>query len=332
MTKFTFSFLVVLIVSVGCIVYKNSERTFEAKFNNIDGLPNGAKVTALGVEIGKVIKTKPINDGILVTVKITNKSFPYPPAGSQLTITSFRPNQGRVLEIIPPSSELPEYKAWIVKEPITTESWLNASLELSDNLQNLSKKIIKDFTPENFEKARDTFSKTSMTLQQIANHLNEQQGHLELIQKRFSLKADEAALLLLRFRKPIDSLSEIVNDKEMLMSFGLKAKDFASNLNEISNVISSEEYYNDLSTFKNKILTNLNSINATLISDSETLDNSTFKDKIKAFNYHVISLNECFDKLSKKDIKKIAIESSRKTKSATLNLSEMVSQYLKNQD
>ena len=71
----------IFVIGVSTYTYYNSQRTFEAKFKNIDGLPKGAKVTFLGVKIGEVIRTRPDHDGVIVTVRITNKKVPNPKAG-----------------------------------------------------------------------------------------------------------------------------------------------------------------------------------------------------------------------------------------------------------
>ena len=129
MFRLFLNLLLLILIFFGIYSYFNSQKIFEAKFKNIDGLPIGAKVTALGTRIGEIIKAKPVNDGVIVTVRITNKYFAGPEPGSQLVITSFRPGQGRVLEVIPPGTELPENKAWIIKEPVTADNWLQASLD-----------------------------------------------------------------------------------------------------------------------------------------------------------------------------------------------------------
>ena len=179
------------VIGVSAYVYHNSQRTFEAKFKNIDGLPKGAAVTALGVKVGEVIKTRATHEGVIVTIKITNKSVPVPMAGSQLTITSFRPAQGRVLEIVPQESKLNETKAWIIQEPITTESWLHASLDLAERLKSFSETIIKHVTPENFEAARTTFSRASQSLTQTTGHLIEYESNLINLKNKISNKSSD---------------------------------------------------------------------------------------------------------------------------------------------
>ncbi len=329
MIRSIFILLLIFIASVSYVIYTNSEKTFEAQFKNIDGLPNGAKVTALGVTIGKVIRTKPIEDGVIVTVKITNKSFSYPEPGSQLTITSFRPNQGRVLEVIPPDKKLAESKAWIVREPITTESWLSASLELVDNLKDSSEKIIKVLNPENVEKTKNAFIEASGTLRQLANHLNEREKYLKLLQERFAQGGDEAAALLLRLHKPIDSLSQIVSNDELIMSFGGKASDFVQNLNEISKNLNKPEFVTDISFFKTKILDHLNTVNSSLIIESQDLNDSELKQNIKIFSSHVDNLNTFYEKLSKKNIGKSVVDSAKKARMVTTELEQKTEDYWK---
>ena len=188
MIRLAIFLLGIFVLAVGIYIYFNPEETFEAKFKNIDGLPPGAPVTALGVKIGEVVRTKLISDGVLVTVRIADKSIPKPPPGSLLAITSFRPNQGRVLEIIPPDEKLDENKAYIVQEPITSESWLHASLELLDRLKEVSALIMKYATPENFDKVRMAFSRASESLNETANNLLSHESDLINIKQKLTKK------------------------------------------------------------------------------------------------------------------------------------------------
>lgn len=318
MIKFILTLLVILFIGVSCYVYYNSQRTFEAKFKNIDGLPKGASVTALGVKIGEVIRTRPTNDGIIVTVRITNKSASKPQGGSELSITSFRPGHGRVLEVIPPSVELPETEAWIVEEPITTENWLNASLELLEGLKNFSSAIIKYVTPENFELARSAFSEASDVLKQTVIRLWEHESNLINLKKDFSAKAEETNQLLLEVQKPISALNEIINDKKITTAFKSELSGFSNNLAAISKNITSNEFLTNLSLFKSKILDNLNEINASLTSLDKSVTDSEIKQKLKSFNLHLTNLNAFYDRLKNQDVQKIKL-SLKKAREATVD-------------
>src|SRR3989338_2673896 len=250
----TFAF----IIGLSIYAYVDSQRTFEAKFKNIDGLPQGASVTAFGTEIGKVIKTRPTHDGVIVTVKITNKRFPKPEAGSQLTITSLRPNQGRVLEIILPEEDTNGTKAWIIQEPITTDTWLHASLELVNRLEMFSHSIIKQLTPENFQNARNAFARASESLSQTAAHLAENEKKLIELKNRFANKTNEANELLIRLQKPINTLNKIIANKDFPEALKGDLGNFSQDLINISNNVLKPEFFNDVMAFNVNILDNLN--------------------------------------------------------------------------
>lgn len=320
---FTF-FVLIIFAAVSSYSYLNSQRTFEAKFKNIDGLPKKASVTALGVKIGEVVRTKPVHDGIIVTVRITNKSFPRPEPGSQLTITSFRPNQGRVLEIIPPKMEIEETKAWIVQEPITTESWLHASLELLEGLKYFSEVAIKYVTKENFDLARGAFTEASSSLNQVVGKLKEHEVNLALVKEKFSSKTDEANALLLRLQKPINSLNKIINDKQLTTNFKSELNKFSDDLMSISENITSETFTTNLTYFKTMILDYLNNVNNSLIVLDQMVRDPVLKQKFMDFNEHLASLNALYDELSKQDISKLKV-AARKAKDVTTSLAEKTS-------
>ena len=304
MFKLLTKLLVLSFILVSILLYYNSQRTFQAKFKNIDGLPIGAQVTALGVKVGEVIRTKAIHDGIVVTIRITNKRFESPAPGSQLAITAFRPNQGRVLEIVPPKDTLNETESWIVQEPITTESWLHASIELLEGLKSFSNVIIKNVTPENFTIVRQSFSNASESLNQIANKLAEYESNLVNVKEKLSVKANEANALLLRLQEPIKSLNKIINDKDLISSLD-DLNGFSKNLAGISKDISSEDFLNNLTSNKTMILTRLNEINASLIKVDQELTNSDLKQKIKNFNNHITNLNTFNEMIQVEDIRKV---------------------------
>lgn len=327
MIRFLFYLIIIVFIAVGFYTYKNTERTFEAKFKNIDGLPIGARVTALGVEVGKVIRTKPAKDGIIVTVRITNKNISQPPPGSQLTITSFNPNQGKVLEIIPPHSLPNGNKSWIVQEPITTESWLYASIELLDNLKSFSNTLIKYVTPENFEKVRTAFSKASASLSQTANELRSHEQALVNLRDRVESKTSETNLLILKLAKPISSLNKIINDKDLTTYLKNDLGDFSLSLTSVSEGIRNKDLLTSFGTFKATILDNLNKINTSLIAADEKITDPTLSQNIKSFNEHITNLNKFYEKINKQDVKKITKGFVKKAREITTELEEKTSKY-----
>ena len=317
----------IFILVVGSYIYFNPEKTFEAKFKNIDGLPSGAPVTALGVKIGEVIRTKSTADGVLVTIRITNKSVPQPPAGSQLAITSFRPNQGRVLEIIPPDENLDKNKAYIIQEPITNESWLYASLDLLDRLKNFSGLVVKYVTPENFEKARMAFSRASESLNETENNLFEHEADLISMKQKLTKRTTEANALLLKAQKSIATLNKVINDKNITASFKGDFKEISGNLTEISKNVSNPKVSDNLQSFKTNILNHLNEVNASLISASDSLKDPESVKSLMDFNTHIERLNAFYDELNKKDLKKISKDSAKKAREFTVMLAEKTSNF-----
>ena len=327
MVRLAIFLLGIFILVLGIFIYFNPEITFEAKFKNIDGLPKGAPVTALGVKIGEVIKTKSISDGVIVTVKITNKLFKKPLAGSQLAITSFRPNQGRVLEIISPDENTSENKALIVQEPITNESWLHASLELLDGLKEISGQIIKYVTPENFKKVRIAFSRASESLNETANNLLEHESDLISMKQKLARKTTEANKLLIQAQKSITALNKVINDKNITALFKSDFKEFSDDLTKISQNISTPKFTSDLKSFKTNVLNHLNEVNASLTTTSDSLTNSESIKTLMDFNTHIEKLNAFYDEVNQKAILKTAKDSAKKAREITTMLAKQTSHF-----
>ena len=317
----------IFILVLGVYIYVNPEETFEAKFKNIDGLPKGAPVAVLGVKIGEVVKVKPVRDGVLVTVRMFDKSVSKPPPGSQLVITSFRPNQGRVLEIISPGENPDTNKAYIIQEPIASESWMHASLELLDRLKEFSGQLVKYATPENFEKVRISFSRASESLNETANNLLEHESDLISMKHKLTKKTTEANAVLIQLRKPIADLNKVINDKDITTFFKGDFKELSGSLAKISENISNPKVVRDLKSFKTDILNHLNEVNASLTSGSEGLANSELSKNLMDFNAHIEKLNIFYDELNKKNIRKVVKDTAKKAKEVTTMLAEKTSGF-----
>ena len=326
MIRLLTTLIAIFLIASGIFTYYASQRTFEAKFKNVDGLPKGAPVTALGVKVGEVFKTKPVRDGIIVTIKITNEEVPRPPAGSQLAITSFRPGQGRILEIIPPREELTEDKAWLIQEPISTETWLFASLDLLEGIKTVSQTLIKYVTPENFQKARMAFEEASTSLSQTADRLRNYSEKVSTLQERLKIKAEEANELVSSLAKSIYSLSVVISDNNLISGIKEKTRTFSEDLNTVEKVLSNPELVTNLKSFKNEILDHLNQINTSLIDLKEDVSDPVLKQNIKNFNEHIISLNTLYEKANSKDLALKTKESVKKAREATTKASELTTQ------
>lgn len=324
-SKFLFNIVVLLIIGICLFVIYNSQRTFEAKFKNIDGLPIGAQVTALGVRVGEVVRTKTTDDGVIVTVRITNSKFGRPEPGSLLTITSFRPNQGRVLEIIPAGEKLDDSKSWIIQEPVTNESWLSASIELLDGLKNFSEKVVKHLTPENTKKTREAVSKASESLNETATFLVEHGRRLTELRDKITSKANETNALLVRLQKPLKSLNEVINDKELSALLKGDLKDFSQNLTSISDNVTSEKFLNDVTLFKTNILDRLNSLSAILSRLDAGVKDPALKQNIKDYTKNLENLNAFYEMIRPEDIQELR-QVAKKAREVTTELSEKTKQ------
>lgn len=326
-----FIFLIVTVIIVfTALAYTNSHKTFNAKFKNIDGLPKGAPVTALGVTVGEVIKAKSTDDGVIVTIKITNKSFENLQKGSELTITSFRPGHGRILEIIPQSSETGDSKAFATLEPVTTESWLHAAIDILDGLKIFSQAVIKHLTPENIHNVRAALKNATESLNKTTDKLSEYEANLIGIRERFSEGAEEAHELIVRLKKPIESLNQIISNKGISGSSSGDLSEFVKNVQQISLDITSPDFLTDIKSKKIEILQDLNTVNTTLQTLDEKVLNSMLLQNIKEFNEHITNLNSFYSNLSEKNLKKIVRESVNKARKTTEELEGKTSDLIRN--
>jgi preprotein translocase subunit YajC len=99
------TFVLVLIVSIGVFLFIRHEESFEThkiKMPDIDGLIVGSPVNLMGVPVGNVTKTKIINeDEILVKFKIKNRNV-HIPKGTMATVEFSGLGGSKSLELYPP--------------------------------------------------------------------------------------------------------------------------------------------------------------------------------------------------------------------------------------
>jgi len=323
MLRNLFALIVFMGLGLTTYVIYSSQRTFQATFKNVDGLPKGAPVTALGVRVGEVIRTKPFKNGILVTIRITKKSFKTPEPGSQLTITSFRPGQGRVIEVIPPKEKIDERNAWVIQEPITNQSWLYASLDILDGIERFSRDVIVHVTPENFTKTRSALKIASTSLNQTASHLSNYQESLLILKDNLSEKADEGSRVVNKANITLSMLSKSLN----IDSTGVKNSfsEFTDDLSNVSVSVGNSTLPGKLKFFKSSIQDYLTDVNSSLIQDGKNIDNPLYKEKYFEFKSGIQKLNTL---IAKHDVSKVLSfkEKVHKASEATARTSELTKQ------
>ena len=323
---FIFIFGLILLI-LGLYLFFNPEQNFEAKFKNVDGLPKGAPVTALGVKIGEVARTKALAEGIIVTVRLTNPSVAKPPPGSQITITSFRPGQGRVLEVIFPESVVNKDSGIIVEEPVTNESWLEASIELLDNLKDFSGFVVKKVTPENIQNIKGVLSKTSDSVTQTAARLEKHTEALGKLKKNIDANASEANKLLGKLSAPVSSLNSEINDKSKVTALKKDVNYFASKLSNISRKVSLPEFPANIRLIKNDVLNYLKEVNTSLTENSLELNNPELPAKINEFNKNLGNLNAIYEKVNTAELGKSIKEKAEKGKDFAVKIEEKTSKF-----
>lgn len=332
MMNFITRLLIVFALVVTGYAYKTSQRTFQAKFKHIDGLPKGAPVTTLGVRIGEVVSTKPASDGVLVKIRITNRDVPIPPPGSRLSITSFIPGRGRHLEIILPPDEEDTSKAWLVNEPVNTETWLQASIEILDGLKAYSNATIQYVTPENLGKVRKGFQEASGTFRSVADGLEGYERNLADLQERLELKTDQAKALVNILQSSVVSLNEVIEDEEFTNSISENTSSFASDIKKVSKAIKDPKLVGDIGELKTEVVDSLNNINNYIARADTSVNNPGLKKKMKDFNNHIESLNEFYEEVNKSNIEEVAKKTAKDARNIITELSETTQEIALNVD
>lgn len=126
----TIMLLVVAILSVNFIhKSKNDENDYQVFLPDVDGLIVGSPVKMMGVQVGHVVKIKPVKDEVYVKFILTNPNV-HIPQGSEMTVEFSGMAASKSLELY-----LPEKGTYIDKHtPIVT---VNPPKRLNDALKLL---------------------------------------------------------------------------------------------------------------------------------------------------------------------------------------------------
>ena len=91
--------LIVVAVSSMTFIYKsrNDENDYQIFLPDVDGLIVGSPVRMMGVDVGHVVKIKPVKDEVYVKFILTNKSL-HIPQGSNVTVELYLPERNDYID------------------------------------------------------------------------------------------------------------------------------------------------------------------------------------------------------------------------------------------
>lgn len=189
----------VFIFAIGLFVNgqrkKKAQRTFTITFNNIAGLSKGAPVYAMGVKVGKVIKTFPITNSneVGVNIFITKDNFPVPGPDAKVEVVHDIERGGaRVLEL----TNVGDYDAYRNLDPMLQDQISRVFLEAFQ--------LSKDFAVNAIDFLRSP---------QVNTYRKEMQANLQNIlesAERGTLKEDAKE----NAQKQLDKLNQIAKKVE----------------------------------------------------------------------------------------------------------------------
>ena len=123
---------------------KNDENDYQVFLPDVDGLIVGSPVRMMGVEVGHVVKIKPVKDEVYVKFVLTNPDV-YIPQGAKITVEFSGMAGSKSLELY-----LPNENTYIDKNTpiITVESpkRLHDALHLLDDMYKKIGSIINSFS------------------------------------------------------------------------------------------------------------------------------------------------------------------------------------------
>ena len=99
--------VVLLVVATCSILYMHNEKhnnDYSIFLPDIDGLIVGSPVRILGIDVGHVVKIKPVNDTVYVKFLITNKEIKIP-QGTNATVEFSGMAGSKSLELYPPDED-----------------------------------------------------------------------------------------------------------------------------------------------------------------------------------------------------------------------------------
>ena len=136
--------VVLLIVAISSVSFihrsKNDENDYQVFLPDVDGLIVGSPVRMMGVQVGHVIKIKPVRDEVYVNFIITNKDV-YIPHGSEVTVEFSGMAGSKSLELyLPEESDLADKNKPIIS--VNPPKRLYDALYLLDDMYKKISSII----------------------------------------------------------------------------------------------------------------------------------------------------------------------------------------------
>ncbi len=192
--------LIIVAISSFSFIYKskNDENDYQVFLPDVDGLTVGAAVRMMGVEVGHVVKVKPVKDEVYVKFILTNPDV-HIPQGTSVTVEFSGMAGSKSLELY-----LPDENTYIDKStPIMTVNppkRLHDALKLLDDMYKKLGSII--YTCSSFGKK---LNEADLKIEQNSNHSEKDFDGLIRYSNEFlensTQKADEVRKNIEGFKK-----------------------------------------------------------------------------------------------------------------------------------
>jgi len=166
--------LLVGLISIGITFtenYLSSRKTYNVTFKDVDGLIVGSPVRVMGIQVGHVIKVKPVNDNVNVIFVITNNNVNIS-KNSVINVQFTGIAGSKSLEIQPSISHKSGEELFKVTEPIRIDSVMNSQLDITKSILECSKLSLNFLGHQTEKEFRKTIKESEIVTRNINYSLN----------------------------------------------------------------------------------------------------------------------------------------------------------------
>jgi phospholipid/cholesterol/gamma-HCH transport system substrate-binding protein len=203
--------------------YLNDRKTYNVTFKDVDGLIVGSPVRMMGIQVGHVIKVRPIFNNVDVTFVI-NQDNVHIPEKSSVNIQFTGLAGSKSLEILPESNESLADNPLQVMEPIRISSVIDVQQDITQSVLDCSNIALNMLGNGGVDEFKKNIKFSTTLTQNIYNTLSSASNTMKLTNDNVEKSASDIKEYLSAESELVESISNqtllsTTNTKQIVMNF-----------------------------------------------------------------------------------------------------------------
>lgn len=203
--------------------YLNERKTYNVAFNDVDGLIVGSPVRMMGIQVGHVIKIRPLFNNVDVTFVINQDKVNIPERFSvNIQFTGLAGSKS--LEILPENNENLSDTPMLVMEPIRISSVMDVQQDITQSVLDCSNIALSMLGNGGVEEFKKNIKYSTSVTQNIYNTLRSTSNTMKLTNDNVSKSASDIKEYLSAESEFVESISNqtllsATNTRQIVMNF-----------------------------------------------------------------------------------------------------------------